>query len=492
MDLTHVLDPGVILDPPSLSFGMMKDGDVKALTFEMVNISGAEERYELSTLYTGDGYDATMPLSGCEVTPRVMTLAPDQSAEVTVTFDSAQAASLGDNQGYLILAGDMHEAHLPVWARIAPAVEMADVLLIDNDLSTITDLPDYSGYYTGTLEAMNLSYSIWDADSYFANPVTIPPAEILAGFKAVIYFTGDNYYPDGYFTVSTPLTELDSNILTEYANGGGTLIVMGQDVASVMASMDPDNAFFLYSAVLGAKFLQDSITGSTLPVLPILATSGAPMAFGDLSIACTEGGDGAANQFYIDEIALKPEKDPDMPEHLAGFIPVLKYAGNSKQQDGVVAMAHRDQPSLEKPGVTYLGRSIYATFGLEGVNSDTGTTTRHELLERFLDWAWDEPTVAVEVVDLPNASGLTTLKAVLQSDDLGLAASAYRWDFGDGTPIMGPYASKDATHNYRRTGLYRVRVEATDAYGNVAIGSEWVQVTQADLYQVPLPAVFKG
>lgn len=495
LDLTNVLDPGVFLSPPSLSFGMMKGAEVKTMTFEVCNISGAEEQYDLSTLFTGDGFDATTPLTGCEVSPASVTLAADESAEITVTFDAGAAPWLGDNQGYVVLSGEAHEAHLPVWARVAPDVEPVDVLLIDNDFSLLLgepDYPDYTGYYTRTLEALNLSYDVWEADAYFANPTTIPPAAILSMYRAVIYFTGNNYNPDGTFTVSTPLTELDSNILTEYANNGGTVIVMGQDAASVMNSLDEDNRWFFYGSVLGGKYLQDSITGYVTPTLPIMSLEGVPTVFSDLAIDCGAGGDGADNQFYIDEIASEPESEPDSPERIAGYTPILKYLGGYRMEDGVVAMAHREQPSLESPGVKTPLRAIYTAFGLEGVNNDTGGTTRELLLERFLDWAWDESTATVEVVDLPNASNLMRFEAALDSDDLGLANCSYRWDFGDGSPIMGPYESKDAAHKYAVAGRYNVRVEVTNGYGNVVIGEAYVNVTVADTYVVPLPLVFQG
>ncbi len=54
-------------------------------------------------------------------------------------------------------------------------------------------------------------------------------------------------------------------------------------------------------------------------------------------------------------------------------------------------MAHRDQPTLERPGTTFKGTGIYFAFGLEGVNNDTGFNTREDLLGSALNWTWDEP-----------------------------------------------------------------------------------------------------
>jgi hypothetical protein len=45
--------------------------------------------------------------------------------------------------------------------------------------------------------------------------------------------------------------------------------------------------------------------------------------------------------------------------------------------------------------VSYLGRSIFTSFGLEGVNNGVGATTHEELLSHFFAWAMDEPTVVI-------------------------------------------------------------------------------------------------
>ena len=56
---------------------------------------------------------------------------------------------------------------------------------------------------------------------------------------------------------------------------------------------------------------------------------------------------------------------------------------------------HRHQPNLEVPGIDYMGRSIYTTFGLEGVNNGLDGISREDLLQAFFNWAMDEPTVSI-------------------------------------------------------------------------------------------------
>jgi len=491
LDLTNAADPGVILDPPSLSFGQVVTGTTQTLTLSLTSVAGITETYALSTLYTGAGFDATTSLPGFGVSPDSVELAPGETAEVTVTFDSVAGSGIGDNQGYIVLDGTTYDAHLPVWVRVIPAAEVADILIIDNDASTTLGFPNYSEYYTSTVEALGYSYEYRDADMYYNNPATIPDAANLSAYRAILYFTGDNYYRDGTFTVATPLTQLDQDRLTEYANNGGSIIAMGQDLSAVLASDATDDGTFFYSAILGGNFLQDDITGAYEATVPIVPLDDAPTAFKNTSIDVSTSGDGAANQAYIDEIKKAPEKNPDLPDELLPYMPLFRYPGTNNIEKGIVAMSHRDQPTLERAGISHYGRCIYAAFGLEGVNDDTGGTTRQELLQLLLNWGWDEPNVTIVDTTPTNASKMVTLRADLSSNIAGVTGMTYRWDFGDGTAYTAYYTSSQASHTYQYSGQYTVRVEVIDSYGNRSIGeTDLLIIDLAETQLRFLPEIF--
>lgn len=624
LDLTHVTDPGVILDPPSLSYGQVMTGTTAVMSVTLTSVATQTETYTLSTLYTGDGFGSLKELPGFTVSPTLVVLTPGASATVRVEFDPAASQGIGDNQGFIVMDGDVHEAHMPVWARVIPGPAAADVLIIQNDFSYLLGFPDYLSYYTDALDELGLTYDVWNADWYFANPTTIPDAATLSAYKAVIYFTGDNYYPDGTFTVATPLTELDMDRLTEYANGGGVVIAMGQDLASVLNSAAYDDNTFFYSYILGGNYYQDSVTHYDAPTLPVVPMTDAPQAFQSVWLDLSEPenyvgvatltpdavvtynlylplvtkgvstyrnsgvmaaasdpsgtgsfgydtasqrldyeiqidvtntltitqicigrgaagetgsvleivlseptvvtdtlsvngslllsnddqdllmagslyvqvrsasnplpelrgqisvhpvGDGAANQYYIDEIETLPYREPDNEWYEYPYQPLLKYPGTYNVEDGVVAMAHRDQPSLERAGISYYGRSIYTTFGLEGINNGVAATSREDLLGLFLDWAWDEPMVTITATESVTESAMTLFEAAVTSNITDVVGVRYRWDFGDGSDYMGPYASNQASHVYQTCGTYTVRVEATDSLGNRAVGVREVNVT---------------
>lgn len=620
LDIGAAMDPGVILDPPSLSFGMMPTGTQKTINVQVVNVSNAAETYTLSTLYTGDSFTQTTELPGVTVDPQSITIEPGDSAQVQITMDTASSAGLGDNQGYVVMTGDTHEAHMPAWARVSYAQALADVLIIDNDGSSSLGNYDYLWYYTSALDELGYTYEVIDADANVGLANTIPDATTLSAYKAIIHYTGDNYQPDGTFASSTALTNLDKDRLVEYLNGGGSIIAMGQDLAGVLGAAIPDAGVsgrdFYYVYRLGANYIQDSVSNAKGQTQPIIADPQAPAALAgtiidlmrsnkllaegslsgdnevpavdsaasgtfslhydipqnmlefsitivpsdttpitvtgahihqgaadangdvirtlDLGVGLpaivtdtltlagvispsltadeialmAEGGmyinihttDNLAgelrdqimpetvdNQFYVDELdnefhdgSQDPNDNGTTSESNLGSVPLFRYVSPYNMQDGTVALAHRDQPSLERPGTTYSGSSIYASFGLEGMseglNATTGITptTRADLLGAFLTWSWSS-AAAVEVVNSTpeNASDLHMFTATLAEGD----AEQIRWDFGDGSG----YTISEINvvgHHFTKCGTHTVRAEITDSLGTVSIGSVDVDISK--------------
>ncbi|MCB0150407.1 MAG: hypothetical protein KDE01_22510, partial [Caldilineaceae bacterium] len=126
-------------------------------------------------------------------------------------------------------------------------------------------------------------YEVWNVDDYAGSDRTIPDATTLAAFPHILHFTGDNYEPDGTYPVHTGLTALDIDSLTEYVNGGGRYIAMGQDYSSAMT-----NDSFFYNYRLGAGYVQDSISNEQQPSQLIVPTTDAPDALGGLIVDLTQ------------------------------------------------------------------------------------------------------------------------------------------------------------------------------------------------------------
>jgi subtilisin family serine protease len=625
LDLTRAANPGVILNPPSLSFGVVPTGTQKMLTITVTSVAVAAETYNVSTLYTGDGFAPTQtkPLPGVTANVASLTLNPGESKQLQVTFNSVTGTGIGDNQGYIIMDGATHDAHMPAWARVVPATPLADVLLVDGDFSTLSassnsPLPDYRWYYANALDQLGYTYSVLDYDTE-----PLPDAAALSGYRAILYFTGEN------FVSGTGLQNLDMDKLVEYLNAGGSVIVMGQDMAATIAhdETDPSNPHFFYQSRLGANWIQDSVSNNAAPQSFIRPADEAPAFLSDVVVDLTrpqqlvasgplsgtqevppvntlttgsfslfhniarnytefvltitpsttqpitvtmmhihtgvEGAEGPPirnlaplgsvtlpkfvtdtlevsgvispsfnitevqqllndglyfnvhttahpdgeirgqieptlvnNQRFVDEIDNHfhdGSEDPNGDDNFASQ-PILTYQGPFNIYDGTVAMGHRLQPSLENPGITYSGRSVYATFGLEGMsNSFNATanltpTTRSELLGAFLDWTWAPATTTVQITDtVAVSSSLHIFDAQpaygLQersADALFQEAVQYRWDFGDGSTYVISQGSK-ASHQYLcgADNNHTLRVEITDNYGNVVIGAQDVEVSNS-------------
>ena len=474
LDLTNAADPGVILDPPSLSFGQVLNGETASIEVKVTSVAAAAETYALSTVYTGMGFGSPTTVDGMTVTPASLTLNPGETKSFTVEWNTATSKGYGDNQGFVLLTGSTHKAHLPAWMRVGYAPMTGKVLILDNDASDSLGLPDYAPVYKAALDMLSISSDIYDADAQAGTNPTIPDATELAQYDAIVYETGDNYQPNGTFTVPTPLTSLDMDRLVEYANNGGHVIAFGQDLAAVTAGNTSNSPFF-YSGLLGAKYLQDSINGEEVFADSAQLMSGLPgTPFSNTSFDISAMGDGAGNQAYVDEVKVDCY-EPNLPQTCAQFAPLMKYSvGGNFVDQGTVALANRDQPTLERPGRMFNGNALYFTFGLEGVNNDTGYNTREDLLGSALDWAWDTATASIQAKPMP--MGQVSYFTAEMDSTFGGDGVTFRWDFGDGTPFTSVYTSATSGHTYAAPGIYTVRVEATNGLGTRVIGQTRVTV----------------
>ncbi|MFN2114167.1 MAG: S8 family serine peptidase [Anaerolineae bacterium] len=483
LDLTNATDPGIILDPPMLSFGVVPNGRTGAVAVTLTSVSDETETYELSSIDTALSMTDTVEVAGLSFEPESVTLDPGSSATITVTWNTSEALyELADNQGYLLLTSDAHEAHMPAWMRIGYPKKLADVLLFDNDGSGISyeiremlfgagnviTFTNYADYYTDVLDNLGVTYEVYDFDE----SLSFPSAGYLMQYDSVLHFTGDNF-------IDVLFGNAEMQQLHEYLANGGSYVGFGQELAAVLQSAnpaDPEAGSDFYQYDLGAQFLQDSVNGQqvfTTSVQPIVGMPGT--AFDGLAFDMSATGDGAGNLVYVDEIRpnLNPTElsDPVLP-------PLLTYPGPNAIEHGYVALSYRDQPTLELPHLGWLGRSSYFAFGLEGINNDTGFADRLELGARALGIVLDEATASISAT--VNAAYMVSSFSADMESTWGTYPLTLRWDFGDGTdftdayPMQNPADPDDPAYNvghvYTKPGTYTVRVEAVNDLGTHAIG----------------------
>jgi hypothetical protein len=373
------------------------------------------------------------------------------------------------------------------------------VLVLDNDASSTLDYPDYAHYYTETLEAMGIAYDYYDADANFGNDPTFPDLATLQSYETIIYFTGDNFWTDGSFTVSTPPTNWDQNLLLEYLRSGGRVLATGQDMAAALGANGYNDPTGLYNYHFGAEYIQDHVFVSTTTPYsqPIMGMAGSFAANIRLDVGYGGDGDGANNQAFVDEVEVYDGQYgfdvrpvPAKPLFQADITDGL-------QAEGYVGLTRASDPTLEQ-GSMADGRSVYLSFGFEGVNDpDAGTLagfdSRRYLMEELMTYLLSEPTATLPdtMATTGEAVTLTTTAGFVGATPLATSIVSYRWDFGDGSAFETT-TTPSVNHVYAADGTYTVRVEVTDNYGHSYIAQATVTAeTVVTGYSVYLPAIMK-
>lgn len=486
IDLSKAGDPGITVDKPDIAFGSVRAPAVSSLalataiseTVTAKDVSGAASTWNLSLTA-----DAAIAASlGTSTLP----IAAGGTAAFSLNLDIAAGTAPGDYTGTIWMDdGGAHTAHIIFWVRVTPPLSDAEVLLIDNDFSDLLSYPNYSEYFTSTLAALGVTYEYFNADLNYDNPRTIPTAAELAAYDKVIWFTGDNFYPNGSFTVATPPTTQDQNELVSYLDSGGNLIVIGQDAASTFAWNDANHVIF--GAYLGAEYLQDSIfdpAGLLLPPSP--SVIGAPTSpFSGMIVDLSGSGDGGINQLFVDEIQAAPVGDVAERENIT---PLFTAISGYALAQGTVGLSRSSEPTLENPDGNFAYRTAYLSFGLEGINNDTGYNTREDVLGRILDWMDDTPQVSLEAAPVGHPMDVVMFTATVPSGINAATPVSYRWDFGDGSSFSAGVVP-NAGYIYGTPGTYQARVEMTDSYGHSAV-SDPVEVTVPAAYATPASTTF--
>ena len=94
---------------------------------------------------------------------------------------------------------------------------LPEIVLIDDD-GAMTGNSDYQTYFTDALAAEELVHVVWDLGER-----ALPDLEWLDDFPSVIWFSGDN---------SAPLNENSILLIANYLDGGGNILMTGQNMAS--------------------------------------------------------------------------------------------------------------------------------------------------------------------------------------------------------------------------------------------------------------------
>ncbi|MCD6520390.1 MAG: S8 family serine peptidase [Anaerolineae bacterium] len=490
VDLSKASTPIAFVFPPSLALSTIFPGESReiALQLRAPRQQVSERKFQISSTLQG----ATLSF------PSEVTLLPGEQVTVSLTVTVPADASPGDLTGTLWFSSGNDSLQVPLWIHIAPSLETAQVLLIDNDFSFFESYTDYAPYITKALDQLGVSYQVWNADEHFGGRQTIPSLGELQKFPVIIWLTGDNVHPDGYYALSTPLTKEDMQILASYLDAGGRILAVGQNLA-MASDVNPDTdpmweRSFFYHAYLGAHWLQDSlfdpIGGGNLPPQGEPAVVGLPGTFlSGVRLHLGPVGDGAGNQRSIDEIAPGGLRDGS---DRGDVFPILMATGGYPEEEGYVALAKSAEPTIDDPVGDFPYRALYLAFGFEGINDFPDMTSRKELLRRLLTWLQDEVTVQLptELICSPNV--LYPIACTAESSEGEIAS--FRWRLGEEKARVITSTSSEIICTFPSRGEYPILVEVTDSLGHSAVTESTVHVVRggSSSFEVSAPTIELG
>ncbi len=197
-------------------------------------------------------------------------------------------------------------------------------------------------YYQQTLDNLLYPYDTWQITKPFANPNDIPTAATLSNYDIVIWSSPED--SPGYIGAN--------DIIEDYLDGGGKLLLSGQDIAF----FDGGGYFFGQSPYL-KNYLKAGYVQDNSGIKTINALNGGPFEGLSLSIL---GGDGADNQGTPDVIA---NTDTDFAASLFEY------------QNGQLAALHI--------GLCLPYRALFLAFGFEAINNQAD---RNQVMSKAIDW----------------------------------------------------------------------------------------------------------
>ncbi|UCE17100.1 MAG: hypothetical protein JSV84_09330 [Gemmatimonadota bacterium] len=220
------------------------------------------------------------------------------------------------------------------------SVGPATILIVDDDFGEM-----YEEYYTKGFATI-YPIDVWDV------ALEGVPVNTLPDYEAVVWFTGDDR--------TSTLTSEEQAVLKEYLDGGGNLLVTGQNIGYDLVGEGSIEDAVFYHDYLHAEYVSDTAPGDI-----VTGVDGDPIS-GDI-VFLSLGAGGAGNQ-----------NSPSVIEPFPGATPVFTYQGYG-----------------EAAAVRYSGehKVVYFAFGYEGVGAFGAdhAKVRTSLMDHVVRWFRHEP-----------------------------------------------------------------------------------------------------
>jgi len=493
LDVAAAIQSTAFLTPGSVSFGEVNSAYGAVSRQSTVAIADAGNgagtwQVTVKPLDSSGGVTVSAPTS--------VTLPVNGTASVPISLSVAGGSVTGNADGDIVFSNGTQTIHAPYFVHVVDqAVSAGSVLLVDDTASQFQPLggaairpANVASYYEKALDAIHRPYTYWNEGTLGS-----PSATEMKRASAVIYFTGNNLNAwasqnSNYEALESPLTGTDVTELDTYLRGGGKVFITGMGAALT----DP----YFVAGDLGAEAESlstfDTNTndpsgkGGVSPPQPSILPDHGDGAFSRVGpfvglkpIDISTKGNGAHDNLAVDDkllcqctvgvSALHALRGANVPNQTSYGQWALAVPQRFGPLD--VGITNSAEPTFQHPSPGYLGRSVLFSFGWEGVNDNTGYTTRAQLLGRVFQWFSDTPTVHVTHRTYL-AGRAVSLGAVVHTAN-GAHGAVFQWQIGSTKlkPTVGT-----TTYTFRRPGRYSVRVLVTDSFGHAAL-SPWTRVT---------------
>ncbi|GAA1960190.1 hypothetical protein GCM10009798_19720 [Nocardioides panacihumi] len=186
--------------------------------------------------------DCSTPMS---TTPTVQ---PGDSTDVCVKVTAPAGAADDSTTTATLTATSVGDSTVKASATLTTVAVSSDTALVDED----GNKPDVAGAYKTALTTAGATFGYWDLA---AKPTL--PASYLSAHKNVVWFTGNSY--------PAPLSGYES-ALKAFLDGGGRLMMSGQDILDQAAGTTPFVHNYLHIAWDGSEVQNDKATASVTSV----------------------------------------------------------------------------------------------------------------------------------------------------------------------------------------------------------------------------------
>lgn len=487
VNAARLVDPQLTFAPASVSFGLLRPGETKQVT---ITVTDMRERGRKARYTVGVRQVVGNPNVRLVATP-TFTSKKSRSKQLELRIATVGAPA-GDFEGFVEVTGGGQTYTIPYFVRIHDPSVAKDVLLIDWDRNL--GGRDHRPAYTAALTGLGLSFDVFDGGvSAAANGNPGPTFAQLQNYRAVVLFTGDN-------TASWSTAHVGGSFpLQDYLIAGGKLVMTGQDLNSQPAWNQNTGSDFLITTMSGWMTGEElapvscastrgdgNFYGATVPPTAQLETAFTLLGrSGDVSVNL--GGDGAGNQRFPDagrlvrgadflDPCLATDNATSVAQHarVLGRYTTTKLDGAAVPRlTDAVATGVAPDPTLAQPEPQVSWAAALLHVGAEGLNPNRGDLSLQSALGLLHDFVADR--VSVKLRHTARASRVDFVATT--SSERASAITTYRWDFGDGSPIVETTEPR-VWHDYGRhaRGRFTARVEAVNALTRSGIATTSVRM----------------